>query len=127
MRNNPLFINNLYRIYFEASPIPEEQRRAGFGGINRYKDLEGYENSELIINLTERLDILTKQIVIQSRSLEEIESLSKSKKKLLEAIPSIQPIKNEDVKRMASGFGYRTDPFTKIRLFSKSDFIISKF
>ena len=92
--------NNLYRIYFEASPIPEEQRRTGFGGINRYKDLEGYENSELIINLTERLDILTKQIVIQSRSLEEIESLSKSKKKLLEAIPSIQPVKNEDVKRI---------------------------
>ena len=111
--------NNLYRIYFEASPIPEEQRRAGFGGINRYKDLEGYENSELIINLTERLDILTKQIVIQSRSLEEIESLSKSKKKLLEAIPSIQPVKNEDVKRMASGFGYRTDPFTKKRRMHK--------
>ena len=111
--------NNLYRIYFEASPIPEEQRRAGFGGINRYKDLEGYENSELIINLTERLDVLTKQIVIQSRSLEEIESLSKSKKKLLEAIPSIQPVKNEDVKRMASGFGYRTDPFTKKRRMHK--------
>ena len=67
----------------------------------------------------ERLDILTKQIVIQSRSLEEIESLSKSKKKLLEAIPSIQPVKNEDVKRMASGFGYRTDPFTKKRRMHK--------
>ncbi len=119
--------NNLYRNYFEASPIPEEQRRAGFGGINRYKNLEGYENSELIINLAERLDILTKQIVIQSRSLEEIESLAKSKEKLLEAIPSIQPIKNEDVKRMASGFGYRTDPFTKKRRMHKGmDFSASK-
>ena len=81
----------------------------------------------MIINLTERLDILTKQIVVQSRSLEEIESLSKSKKKLLEAIPSIQPIKNEDVKRMASGFGYRTDPFTKKRRMHKGmDFSASK-
>jgi len=119
--------NNLYRIYFEASPIPEEQRRAGFGGINRYKELEGYENSQLIINLTKRLDILTKQIVIQSRSLEEIESLSKSKKELLEAIPSIQPIRNEDVKRMASGYGYRTDPFTKKRRLHKGmDFSASR-
>jgi len=30
--------NNIYRVYFEANPIPEEQRRAGFGGINRYKN-----------------------------------------------------------------------------------------
>ena len=50
--------NNLYRVYFEASSIPEEQRKAGFGGVNRYSDLEGYDNSELIINTAKRLDIL---------------------------------------------------------------------
>ena len=109
--------NNLYRLYFEASPIPEEQRRAGFGGINRYKDLEGYDNSDLIINTTKRLDILTKQTVVQSRSLEEIESLAKNKASLIEAIPTIQPIKNKDLTRVASGYGYRIDPFTKIRRF----------
>ena len=109
--------NNLYRVYFEASPIPEEQRRAGFGGVNRYKDLEGYDNSDLIINTTKRLDILTKQTVVQSRSLEEIESLSKNKASLIEAIPTIQPIKNKDLTRVASGYGYRIDPFTKIRRF----------
>ena len=105
--------NNLYRVYFEASPIPEEQRKMGFGGINRYKELEGYENSKLIINTTKRLEILTKQLVVQSRSLEEIESLAKRKEELLGAMPSIQPIHKSDLKRMASGFGYRTDPFTK--------------
>ena len=109
--------NSLYRVYFEASPIPEEQRRAGFGGINRYKDLEGYDNSDLIINTTKRLDILTKQTVVQSRSLEEIESLAKNKASLIEAIPTIQPIKNKDLTRVASGYGYRIDPFTKIRRF----------
>jgi len=109
--------NNLYRVYFEASPIPEEQRRAGFGGINRYKDLEGYDNSDLVINTTKRLDILTKQTVVQSRSLEEIESLAKNKASLIEAIPTIQPIKNKDLTRVASGYGYRIDPFTKIRRF----------
>ena len=50
--------NNIYRVYFEANPIPEEQRKAGFGGINRYKDLEGYDNSELIMETAKRLDIL---------------------------------------------------------------------
>ncbi|MEM0519127.1 MULTISPECIES: M23 family metallopeptidase [Aequorivita] len=109
--------NNLYRVYFESNPIPEEQRRAGFGGINRYKDLEGFNNSKLIINTTRNLDVLTKQIVIQSKSLDEIAKLAEEKEKLLAAIPAIQPVKNEDLTRMASGYGYRTDPFTKARKF----------
>ena len=109
--------NNIYRVYFEASPIPEEQRRAGFGGVNRYKNLEGYDNSDLIINTAKRLDVLSKQTVVQSRSLDEIERLAENKAELIEAIPSIQPIKNQDLTRMASGYGYRTDPFTKKRRF----------
>ena len=109
--------NNIYRVYFEANPIPEEQRKAGFGGVNRYKDLEGFDNSKLIINTSRRLDILTKQIVIQSKSLDEITILATEKQKLLEAIPAIQPVNNEDLTRMASGFGYRTDPWTKERKF----------
>ncbi|MDA7736600.1 M23 family metallopeptidase, partial [Flavobacteriaceae bacterium] len=86
-------------------------------GVNRYKDLEGYDNSELIINTSKRLDILSKQTVVQSRSLDEIERLASNKAALLEAIPSIQPIKNKDLTRMASGYGYRNDPFTKKRRF----------
>lgn len=107
--------NNIYRLYFEANPIPEEQRRAGFGGINRYKSLEGFNNSEMVIATTKRLDIIKKQMAIQSKSLEEIALLAKEKEKLLLAIPAIQPINNEDLKRMASGYGWRSDPFTKAR------------
>ena len=109
--------NNLYRIYFEANPIPQEQRKAGFGGINRYKDLEGFDNSKLIISSNKRIDILTKQIVVQSKSLDEIAALATEKEALLKSIPAIQPVKNEDLTRMASGYGYRTDPFTKARKF----------
>ena len=109
--------NNIYRLYFEANPIPEEQRMAGFGGINRYKDLEGFNNSKLIIETSKRLDMLTKRIVVQSRSLDEIAALAEDKAKLLASIPAIMPVRNEDLKSMASGYGWRTDPFTKVRKF----------
>jgi len=109
--------NAIYRLYFGANPIPEEQRRAGFGGINRYKDLEGYDNSKLIIETNRRIDIIQKQIVVQSKSLDEIRVLAEEKEKFLATIPAIQPVKNEDLTRMASGYGYRTDPFTKVRKF----------
>jgi murein DD-endopeptidase MepM/ murein hydrolase activator NlpD len=107
--------NNLYRTYFNTSPIPVEQRKAGFGGVNRYKELEGYNNSDLVINTSKRVDVISKELVIQSKSLDEILKLAKEKNSLLAAIPAIQPVKNENLKRMASGFGYRTDPFTKVR------------
>lgn len=109
--------NNIYRIYFNTSPISEEERKSGFGGVNRYRDLQGYNNSELIENTTRRVDVLTKELVIQSKSLDDIVLLAKQKEKLLAAIPAIQPVKNEDLKHMASGYGYRSDPFTKIKKF----------
>jgi len=107
--------NNIYRVLFETNPIPSEVRKAGFGGVNRYENLEGFDNSKLVIETTKKIEILTKQIVIQSKSLDEIERLAGEKEKLLSAIPSIQPIKKSDLTRMASGFGYRTDPFNKSR------------
>lgn len=107
--------NNIYRLYFESNPIPEEQRKAGFGGINRYRTFEGFNNSKLIIESNKRIDILQKRIVVQSKSLDEIAILAEEKEKLLASIPAIQPVTNEDLTRMASGYGIRTDPFNKTR------------
>ncbi|MEH6537625.1 MAG: M23 family metallopeptidase [Psychroserpens sp.] len=109
--------NSIYRLYFEANPIPEEQRRAGFGGVNRYKKYEGYDNSKLIIESKKRLELLQKAIDVQSRSLDEIAVLAEDKENFLLSIPAIQPVRNKDLKHMASGYGYRTDPFTKVRKF----------
>jgi murein DD-endopeptidase MepM/ murein hydrolase activator NlpD len=107
--------NEIYRLYFETNPIPEEQRKAGFGGVNRYKSLEGFENSDMIIDVSKNMDILSKQLYIQSKSLDEIINLAEDKEKLLAGIPAIQPIRKEDLSRMASGYGWRSDPFTKAR------------
>ncbi|WP_299762941.1 M23 family metallopeptidase [uncultured Dokdonia sp.] len=107
--------NEIYRILLDANPIPDEVRKAGFGGVNRYENLKGYDNSAMIIESHKRMDQITKQLDIQSKSLDEIARLSADKEKLLAAIPAIQPVSNEDLTRMASGFGYRTDPFTKAR------------
>lgn len=109
--------NNLYRVYFEASPIPEEQRKSGFGGVNRYEYLEKLSNSKLLIETTKKIESLQKQLAIQSKSLDEITIMAKEREKLLAAIPAIQPVKNEDITRMSSGYGWRNDPFTKMRKF----------
>jgi murein DD-endopeptidase MepM/ murein hydrolase activator NlpD len=111
--------NNLYRVYFNSAAISTEERRAGLGGVNRYKDLEDFNNSDLIIGSSKKVDEIMKALAIQSVSLDEVTKLAKQKANLLKAIPAIQPVKNEELKHMASGFGYRSDPFTKIRKFHK--------
>ena len=115
--------DNIYRVIFEAEPIASEIRKAGFGGVNRYKELEGYNNSELIINTSARIDQLSKQLYIQSKSFDEVFEMAKSKEDMLAALPAIQPVSNKNLTRMASGYGYRTDPVYKtIKLHAGMDF-----
>ncbi|CAM3609321.1 M23 family metallopeptidase [Flavobacterium chungbukense] len=107
--------NNIYRVYFNKTEIPDSIRKAGFRNSEKYKVLEGYNNSQLVLNTTKRVDKLAKQLAIQSQSLDDILKLAGAKESLLLAIPAIQPVRNENLKRVASGFGYRIDPFTKVR------------
>ena len=109
--------DKLYRVYFEAEPIPSALRNSGFGGINRYKKLEGYDNSDLVIESSKKLDILSKKLYTQSKSLDEIVELAENKEELFLHIPAIQPVANENLKRMASGYGYRMHPILKYRKF----------
>ncbi len=102
--------DNIYRTVFEAEPIPQSMRQAGFGGVNRYEALEGYSNSDIMINISKRLDKIRNQIVIQSKSYEELIEKAKSKEEMLLSRPAIMPISNEDLKRTASGFGMRMHP-----------------
>lgn len=109
--------DNIYRIIFEAEPIASEIREAGFGGVNRYKELENFTNAELIVNASKKLDKLSKQLYIQSKSFDEVFEMAKKKEEMLAALPAIQPVSNKDLTRMASGYGYRTDPVYKTRKF----------
>ena len=109
--------DNIYRVIFEADPIPKSIRKAGYGGINRYEELTGYKNTELVTRTTKKLDQITKQLYIQSKSFDDIIELAENKKEMLASIPAIQPVSNKDLRRMASGFGDRIHPIYKTKKF----------
>ncbi len=106
--------DNIYRVIFEAEPIPSSTRKAGFGGANRYEKLDGYKNSDILIETTQKLDQITSQMVVQSKSFDDVYKMAMNKATFLASIPAIQPIKNQDLKRLSSYFGYRIDPFYKV-------------
>lgn len=107
--------DNIYRVIFEAEPIPSTVRKAGFGGTNKYSHLESLDNSELVIATASKLDIISKEAYIQSKSYDEVLVMALSKEKMLAALPAIQPITNKDLKRISSGWGYRVHPIYKVR------------
>ncbi len=102
--------DNIYRQIFQAKPIPEAIRKAGFGGVDRYKKYEGSTHSSSITKTAKRMDILSKQMVVQSKSFDEVIELVKNKEKMTSCIPAIQPIAIQDLTRFGSPFGLRMHP-----------------
>ena len=109
--------DNIYRMIFEADPIPSSVRKAGYGGSNRYVALDGYVNSEMVVNTAKRIDVLSSQLYVQSKSFDEIYEMAKNKSEMLACIPAIMPVKSTDIYRISSHYGQRTDPFYKVTKF----------
>lgn len=109
--------DNIYRVIFEADPIPSSVRMAGFGGANRYSKLEEMDNAELIVSTTKKLDILSKQVFVQAKSYDEVAKMAMSREKMIASMPSIMPVSNKDLKQTASGWGMRMHPIYKILRF----------
>lgn len=105
--------NTIYRVIFEAEPIPQSVREAGFGGAERYRNLRSDYNGELLVDVTKRIDKLSKQLYVQSKSFDEVWDLVKNKNNMLASIPAIQPVANKDLTRVASGYGMRIHPIYK--------------
>ncbi len=109
--------DNLYRSIFEAEPIPSTLRDGGMGGVNRYEALEGYNNSNLVIETANRLDKIRKKVYVQSKSFDDLIKLALNKEEMLKCLPAIIPISNKDLTRTASGYGWRIHPIYKISKF----------
>ncbi len=107
--------DNLYRMIFEAKPVPTMKRLAGFGGSDPYSEFKKYDNADILINTSKRLDIIHKQMLVQSDSYDEISELVNDKEKMAASIPAIQPIAIGDLTRFGSAFGYRMHPIYKRR------------
>lgn len=107
----------IYRTIFGADAYPEYRRNPGVGGADRNRALRGYDHTEDITELTVQVAEVQRRLVAQSRSFDEVIELATSHEERLHSIPAIQPVRNEDLKRMASGWGNRFHPIYKVMKF----------
>ncbi|HQV77313.1 MAG TPA: M23 family metallopeptidase [Chitinophagales bacterium] len=105
--------DNIYRVIFESEPLPDNLRSGGINKSKIYAELKNLPEAKIISQTLIKLEQLEKKAYVQSKSHDQLTKLIKSKEAMLASIPAIQPISNEDLKRIASGFGFRIDPVYK--------------
>ena len=106
----------IYRIMLDASPISDDIRLAGFGGVDKYSDLEKLHSTEMIIDISKKTDQMIKKLGIQTKSIDELFSLAIEHREKIQCIPAIEPLSKKEYSRISSSFGPRIDPHYKIRM-----------
>ncbi len=109
--------DNVYRVVFEAEPIPNSVREAGSGGILKYREIleSDLSNKQLVVSTREKIDRVKKKTYIQTKSHDELMQMALGKELLYQSMPAIQPVSNKELRRLSSGFGRRTDPVLKVK------------
>ena len=104
--------DSIYRTILDLSPLAPTIRQAGIGGSQKYEDLinENLEQEQLILHTYQRIDKMKKKLYIQTLSYDEIVATEKSKEIMWAAKPAIQPIHNEELKRLHTTYGRRFHP-----------------
>jgi murein DD-endopeptidase MepM/ murein hydrolase activator NlpD len=115
--------NEVYREIFESNPIPDSARAKRLEQQQEIKIVQAMNRFDLEQSIVQTLNNLSSRIKAQEKSYTEIAGFIRNKEQLLASTPAIQPISNKELKRVASGFGYRIDPVYKtVRFHAGLDF-----
>lgn len=105
--------DNLYRVIMQSDPVAEGLRTPNYSKTNRYEELMDMANAKLVVKTTRQMDLLERQVYMQSKSFDEVVDLCRRHDEMLACIPAIQPVANKDLRQTASGYGNRIDPIYK--------------
>ncbi|MBR4994524.1 MAG: M23 family metallopeptidase [Alistipes sp.] len=104
--------NNVYRPLFSSDTLsidgiysPYEQAK--------YADMQNDEYSPIILDAWNDIDQLARSLYLASKSMDELQVLSKDKEKFSTAIPAIWPIDRSKMRNKIGAFGYRNHPIFK--------------
>lgn len=112
---------NVHRAVFGMDPIDEDIWTAGVGGHESHPELSAFKyGRESIRDVVDKVDLLSRQMSLQSKSLDTIQRLANSQQNMLASLPSIKPVREDKLQKSIgtlSGFGYRIHPVYKVKKF----------
>lgn len=112
---------NVHRAVFGMDPIDEDIWFAGTGGHEAHPELSAFKYGQKNVReLVNQVDQLSRQLTIQSRSLDTLQELAANQQNMLASMPSIKPVREDRLQKSIgtlSGFGYRIHPVYKVKKF----------
>ena len=87
--------DDIYRSIFGMSEIPDELRHSGIGGLSRYDYLADAQPGSPLRSTAVRLDHLTKESYVQSKSFDEVATLSRRAGDMAPCIPAIRSVRRK--------------------------------
>jgi murein DD-endopeptidase MepM/ murein hydrolase activator NlpD len=103
---------DIYRTIFETEPVNDSNINQS--GFNNYMRLINLKSQDIVVNTKSGLDKVFSDVRLNESEYMFLREMVSSRAEGLRSIPAIQPIQNQDLSRMASGFGNRLHPFYKI-------------
>ncbi|MBL7802184.1 MAG: M23 family metallopeptidase [Saprospiraceae bacterium] len=111
----------VHRAVFGMDPIDAGVWNGGVGGHEAHPELAAFKyGGNSIRNTIEKVDLLSRQLALQSKSLDTIQQMANNQQKMLASIPSIKPVREDKLQKSIgtlSGYGYRLHPVYKVRKF----------
>lgn len=109
--------DHLYRQILQGEPIGKEARQRLVLNYARYDSLRNFNDAQLVLSVEQKMDLVERQLYLQSKSFDEVAELIQTQEDRLLHTPSIQPVKDKDLKQLASGYGWRVDPIYNVQKF----------
>lgn len=108
--------DKLYRVMLQMEPVNNMYRYAGLNNDKRYRDLNSISDGGLIKFMTQKVDMLERQLYAQSLSFDQLKQTAQEQKGKLDHIPSILPVSLK-IAVLSGGYGMRRDPVTGVSKF----------
>jgi murein DD-endopeptidase MepM/ murein hydrolase activator NlpD len=102
---------DIYRVIFETEPVQQEENQTS---VLSYQNLLKTPEDQIVSNSAHKLDSMIRHINRSQSAYDVLMIKGENRREMLPSIPAIQPIENQDLTLIASGFGYRIHPIYKI-------------
>lgn len=94
-----------FRPILDMDTVPDSYRKAGFGGVDRFRDLTGYYNSGLLISYRTKIEAVKNMANVQNESFKTLGERAADWKREMDHFPGISPV--NVMYRLGDGFRFR--------------------
>jgi murein DD-endopeptidase MepM/ murein hydrolase activator NlpD len=114
---------NVHRAVFGMDPIDQDIWNGGVGGHEAHPELDCLQIRRQFCPLLPRKSrrMLSRQLALQSKSLDTVQQLANNQQKMLASLPSVKPVREDKLQKSigtsSPALAYRIHPVYKIKKF----------